>query len=287
MNEKLIPEMDNPRMEPTAPALTTATTTTYGNTNLPPSARRSKAETNTVSAESSPKRKWYFAGIVAFSLALTGWFGSGGDETKMPNWKYHNEAAQRADHSLKWLGQGGAAGFLTEIAVGRADLDDATTAKVQAALRRNDLQAADRAMQNAQRVAVHANPDPGPGAKPGNRSIVDPESKLKPQLTPQMRQELLRGQARFVQVGLYDSCEEDGDVVEVLVNGAPFCEVPLTRAGAILSVPVSPSAGAVLSIRGSRDGVGGITVGCWTSQGQGFFRVMQPGESESLGVVFP
>ena len=39
------------------------------------------------------------------------------------------------------------------------------------------------------------------------------------------------------------------------------------------------------AIRGTVDGGGGITLGCWTSQGQGFLRVLGPGEVQPLNVV--
>jgi hypothetical protein len=264
--------------------------TSVGNpeTLLPPSARRGRSEAAASSAERPANRKWCFAGLVALGIGMATWFHSGVDETKCANWKHHQDIAQQADHSAKWLAQSGAVGFIDQVVASRADIDQPTTINLRKALQRNDVKAANQILQDAQRVATHSGSDPGPGAKAGGKLITDPQSKaLKPQLTPQMCDQILYQRAQMVQVGLFDSCQEDGDVVEILVNGTPYCEVPLTKAGAIVSVPVVPGTSTVLAIRGTRDGTGGITVGCWTSQGQGFLRVMAPGEVESLGVVLP
>ena len=109
----------------------------------------------------------------------------------------------------------------------------------------------------------------------------------KATLTTGMRSEIARGDSRFYHVHLNDSCWNDGDIVEILLNGQPMFLVPINNAGVTLSIPVSTGTATVISIRGVYDGGGGITVACRTSQGEGFVRVMAPGEIQPLGVVLP
>ena len=99
-----------------------------------------------------------------------------------------------------------------------------------------------------------------------------------------MQQKILSGDTKFFHIYLYDCCDEDGDVVEVILNGEVFAVVPITHAGATLSVPVGGS-GTSVSLRGVRDGGGGITVACRTSQGDFFTKSMTPGETQVIGLV--
>jgi hypothetical protein len=101
-----------------------------------------------------------------------------------------------------------------------------------------------------------------------------------------MVQEIAQEQAQFVKVFLFDCCDEDGDVAEVLVDGHPFIIVPLTNRGATVSIPVSKGKATTLSIRGRVDGRGGgVTVGVRDSMGDFFMRALREGETAYLGRV--
>jgi len=100
-----------------------------------------------------------------------------------------------------------------------------------------------------------------------------------------LKQEIVNGDAHFYHIYLYDSCDEDGDIVSVLINGTPFAEVPITHQGTTISVPISSKQANTIEILGVRDGTGGITVACMTSQGEFFSRVLAPGDVQLLGVT--
>jgi len=63
--------------------------------------------------------------------------------------------------------------------------------------------------------------------------------------------------------------------------------VPITNSGIILTLPLANRGTTQVSIRGIHDGGGGITVACETSQGTGFVRVLQVGESQSVSFGSP
>ncbi|KPA13557.1 hypothetical protein MHK_006222 [Candidatus Magnetomorum sp. HK-1] len=93
------------------------------------------------------------------------------------------------------------------------------------------------------------------------------------------KKQIQKGNVKIYAVTLFDNCAEDGDVVRVKVNGIDLGEVPLTHAGATVSVPLSSSGNDVMSVIGVKDGQGGITVTFRTSQGEYYSKVMQPGET--------
>ena len=83
---------------------------------------------------------------------------------------------------------------------------------------------------------------------------------------------------------LYDSCAEDGDAVEVLIGQRSLGVFPLNNLGTNLTVPVYGNNPTPLTIKGVKDGGGGITVACRTSLGQGFVRTLEPGEEQLVFV---
>ncbi len=83
---------------------------------------------------------------------------------------------------------------------------------------------------------------------------------------------------------LYDSCAEDGDEVEVLIGQRSLGIFPINHLGTNLTIPVYGNNPTPLTIRGVKDGGGGITVACRTSLGQGFVRTLEPGEEQLVFV---
>ena len=105
------------------------------------------------------------------------------------------------------------------------------------------------------------------------------------ELSPGLKRDIAAGDARFYLIHLFDNCDEDGDVVRVLVNGLPVGEVPITHAGTTLSVPFTAGQTNTVSIMGVHDGGGGITLGLRTSEGRYYTRILQEGEFQELVAV--
>ncbi len=254
------------------------------------------------SAESSTSKRsrwplWGALAAVAAAVAIgyAALIPAASDERDSPNWKYVQAAQQSAadGHPVQWRKPGGTALPSAGIIIGQQDRDLETTQRVRDALLARNLKLADQ-------LAFHADAVPSP-------VVIDPASSMPPQasqpdkppepaaepklpeatLSSGMRAEIERGDVEFYHIYLYDSCYEDGDVVEILIDGQPMFLTPIGNKGATVSVPISKTRTTVISVRGIFDGGGGITVGCRTSQGDGFVKSMVPDEIQPLSVVFP
>ena len=214
---------------------------------------------------------------------------------------------------MSWIAAGGATDFTNKIVVGDADEDVETTAAIRAAIDRSDFAAADTLFAAAQSIRMDPNepsvstssdtanasslavtepprrpdpnvPDPNLGGTTLAAHPTTPE-RYQPRLTQGLRNEIATGDTKFFHIHLRDSCRNDGDVVEILINGQPTFLVPITNAGATLSVPLTRGNATVISVRGVYDGGGGITVACRSSRGEGFVRVMANGDIQAVGVI--
>ncbi|XVJ59145.1 MAG: hypothetical protein HEQ23_07000 [Tepidisphaera sp.] len=171
-----------------------------------------------------------------------------------------------------------------------ADQDDATTKAVVDALRQGNTNAANAAIQAACKIPDLERAMTLGDAIKANEAMREPSrgldpSPVSPVLQPGMSEDLLNGSTKFYSIFLYDNCVEDGDIVRVEINKQPFAMVPLTRTGATLSIPVNSGQAFEVEIFGIRDGGGGITVACQTSNGAYFARAIQPGERAPLTFV--
>jgi len=285
----------NPRPESQATAKTA--TSASGDRkvdDLPPSAltgQRGSGDPGEPNSRGKGGRSWLGTGLACLvSAAVLGTialWGLGNDETSAPNWP-HVQAATESGRTMQWLATGGVGNLSDHIYLSEDDLDIDTTRAIQQALARGDHAAADAIFQTVRSPDSDVAGDPptgDPKADPVAAEISAESTIPLATLTPGMRSEIQRGDTRFFHIHLYDSCYEDGDVVEVLINGQPMFVVPLTNVGTTLTVPISSSQATVVALRGIRDGRGGITVACRTSRGEGFIRVMAPGEIQPLGVV--
>jgi len=237
-----------------------------------------------------------FTGAIAIGTAMFLAFARSpipsGDETVYPNWRQHveplNERYRNTGESVvKQVSRGGSVLFGTQLALSELDRDDATTAAVQAALAKGDVAQAEAALQAAQQIPeLSTSPKNASEPQVGSHK---PETAavplLKPTLTEGMKLAVLTGDAKFHHLFLFDCCDEDGDMIEVLVNGERFAIIPLTHHGATISVPVSASQATSLSIRGLHDGGGGVTVGCVSSSGTTYLRRMSVGETQAVDLV--
>lgn len=209
------------------------------------------------------------ATIIA-ALAVGGWFAFAGSsaEVSHPNWR-HVAAATESDQLIH-LDSSGASQTRATMEVASADRDRGATRQVRAALRRGDVVTATAHLQAAQTL---------PGASQ-NPDVRPPELVADSELARAIQD----GDQELFQIELFDCCDEDGDIVEVIVNGSHFATVPILHEGAKLSIPLARGSNSV-TIRGVRDGGGGVTLSFRTSRGDYFARSMRVGQEHQMGVV--
>lgn len=208
------------------------------------------------------------AGILLGGFGL--WSG-GTDESQHPNWQ-HVQAATDASttnaNPLTRVKANEPTSISASIEVAAADVNRSATRKIRSALQRNDITAANIALQAAQRTS---SPETG---------VVTPDLHDDPNLALALEQ----GRKELFQIELFDCCQEDGDVVAIIVNGSPFATVPIMNAGTLLSIPLS-SGENTITIQGTQDGRGGVTLSFRTSRGDFFAGRMRVGEAYQLGVT--
>ena len=177
------------------------------------------------------------------------------------NWRYHEGLDK---DQLTQVDRSGSR-VVSGISLGVADHASALESKVVSALQRGDTAAAQDLIAAAQPV---------------------PAGSPKPTISHGLAEDLKGGKMKLYNVKLWDSCAQDGDIVEIMVDGKPFCHVLLANAPQDVAVPVPVSGNPQITLRGVTDGGGGITVGCQTSGGQYFADVFAPGESIILSFTF-
>ena len=213
--------------------------------------------------------------VLIAAIVAGGWYfiQSGSAEKSHPNWQHVVAAADASDSDSSQLVQldtAGNAQVLPTIEFSAADLDRTTTREVRSALRRNDLMTANAALQAAQKTpSASQNPD-----------VTPPQIAADSDLAAA----LIDGRQELFQIELFDCCDEDGDIVEVMVNGASFATVPIMHNGTMLSIPLQSGSNTV-TIRGVKDGGGGVTLSFRTSRGEYFARAMRVGEQYQMEVV--
>ncbi|MCA9126545.1 MAG: hypothetical protein KDB22_05645 [Planctomycetales bacterium] len=192
------------------------------------------------------------------------------EEGASPNWTHHQQAVasfeSSQDNGLKFLTTDGQESMVNCLELTSADLDQATT---------HDFQSVRWDARRAEQVLKGAQPE---------LNVDDAQvDAVQPVLSEGLRADFLNRDTQFYHLFLFDSCYQDGDVVDVLINGRRFATVQLTNSGVTLSVPMNSA--SQISVQGVSDGGGGITVACRTSQGEGFVRVLSEGEEQLLAVV--
>jgi hypothetical protein len=222
------------------------------------------------------RQAFWAVGLLA-AAAFGVWFLQSGTSTEEghPNWQHVTAAteasvSQQADVVIQ-VEQSGAALIVSSIGVSALDVDEDTTRAVRESVRQGALEAATATLQAAQRIPV-----------------VPDVPQQKPELAPgsRLREAVSKEETKFFRLHLFDCCDKDGDIVQVVVNGEPFATVPIMHEGALVSVPLAPGSNTV-SVRGIRDGGGGITVSFRTSRGDHFCGRMKVGQERRLEVVVP
>jgi hypothetical protein len=213
-------------------------------------------------------------GTIAVVAAITvgTWMMSGGrsSEQHHPNWQHVTTANDSSsDRGNLVLVESGIAQPLPAIHLNYRDADRATSRSVRSALLKHDVAKATVAMHAAQQISAAIRSDVTIADLVANSHLV----------------QALRGRRQeFFKLQISDCCDEDGDVVEILINGSSFATIPLTNAGMTLSVPLLRGKN-MLTLRGIKDGSGGITVSFQSSQGNYYSRSMKVGQEYQMGVV--
>lgn len=195
---------------------------------------------------------------------------SGSAEQEHPNWQHVSaatEASADSNNYLTHLNQG-AATLVQSVELTSRDRDRATMQNVRTAIRRGDLAAATTHLQAAQKFSLE-NPD-----------AQGPDLATNPQLATAFDNR----SNELYEIVLSDCCDEDGDVVEVLVNGASFATVPIMHQGTSVTIPLQRGNNTV-TIRGVKDGGGGVTLSFRTNRGEYVCRSIRVGEEYRMGVV--
>jgi len=216
----------------------------------------------------------WLAGSVIFAgtLLCGNFLPMGGDESQHPNWRHvetATEASQENASQLLHVTNLGSERIRPAVQLTSADADHVATRRIRTALRRGDLAAANTELQSAQRFST---------VKDASLSLPTLSSN------PRLAVELQQGRKKLFHIELFDCCQEDGDVVDLTVNGSHFATVPITNAGTMISVPLSTGNNSI-AIQGTRDGRGGVTLSLTTSRGDFFTRRMRVGEVYEMGVV--
>ena len=221
------------------------------------------------------QRKGPWLGTALLSVAIlmaVGWLYSGSAvESNHPEWSRVSTATAASTPDSVGIVQvesNGTEQVVPAIEVSYRDIDRGSTRTVRTALFRGDLVTATKNLQAAQ------------GLDPAAALVELPDLTTNAPL-----QTLLKDRSNeLFEVHLYDCCDEDGDVVEVLVNEAPFATVPIHHQGTIIAIPLHRGMNSI-GIRGVADGGGGITVGFRTSRGDFYCGAMTQGQEHRLGVV--
>lgn len=224
-------------------------------------------------------------GLAALLIAASQFFPQAAVEEKShKNWKYVQMATDQtlASREVKIVvvGSDGNPRVETSMGIGDQQRDSGTTSSVVQAIQQGSSRDAANAILTAQKIPEVSKPITNPTT---GEPIVP--KVAAPTISDGMKEELIRGDLNFFHLFLYDCCAEDGDVVNILVDGQFFATVPLTHAGATLSIPMSAGRVTAIAVEGVRDGNGGITVAFRSSQGDAFMGTLGVGDVAPLGVV--
>ena len=217
-------------------------------------------------------RPWLGACVAALALGLGVWlfWGAKTPEMKHDNWKHVATAGKHStsdEATLVHVDLKRNENVVNNISLSRRDDDTNTTRAVRLALRRRDLASAQSKVNSA---VIRP--------KLGQAIVMDADTDLLRSVSD--------SRSKFYRLTLFDSCDEDGDVIQLQVNGKAFATVPIMHAGCTLSIPLKPGSNSI-TLTGIRDGVGGITVAFTTSKGRYFSQRMRVGQQLEIDMVVP
>lgn len=181
-----------------------------------------------------------------------------------------------------------------------ADLNAAATDRVRNSPAPAAAMGGDPAAPQTPAAAAPAAPlpaVPAPAVPAENRAssplpVVPPElmspAPSAPQsvLTPRGQEAVRSDGWSLFSMRLIDDVDQDGDVVQISVDGVPVSYLALTHAGATLEIPLKKGESHRVTVTAVRDGVGGVTLGLQTSAGTVVSRRMLVGESDSWTIDY-
>ena len=211
--------------------------------------------------------------VIIGAILVGGWYfvGRSSAEKQHENWQHVDAAAKASSdnaHQLIRLDASGVLAASASLELSATDVNHAAMQQIRIALIGGDLVSATAALQAAQTL-------PSPS--------VNPDVRL-PTMSAEMATAINEGRKEIYQIELFDCCDEDGDIVEVLVNGTSYAAVPIMHQGTILAIPLDRGNNTI-TVRGVKDGGGGVTVSFRTSRGEFFARYMDVGEEHHMDVV--
>lgn len=101
-----------------------------------------------------------------------------------------------------------------------------------------------------------------------------------------LREALTGGTVEMFTFRFADFADQDGDIVNLNIDGIDLGNVLLTNAGAQLSIPLKPREQHALRVTGVHDGYGGITFALVSSVGRMELRSLAEGQSETWTIGF-
>jgi hypothetical protein len=99
------------------------------------------------------------------------------------------------------------------------------------------------------------------------------------------RASIAGGNTVIYSLHILDDVVEDGDVVEIFVNGTSYGQVTLSSGGQDVLIPLPVGTTAKVHALAVQDGGGGVTFGVTTSQGEIRSTVMAVGQSDDWSVT--
>lgn len=97
---------------------------------------------------------------------------------------------------------------------------------------------------------------------------------------------IMSGEMQYYSFQIFDSAWEDGDVVEISIDGQSIGYVDMSNTGLTISVPLEPGKSHVMTVRGVRDGGGGITFGAQLMNSNIMFDWFAPGDTRYIDLRF-
>jgi len=149
------------------------------------------------------------------------------------------------------------------------------------------------APENTAAPAVPAAPAAAPENRPSSPLPVAPPELISPAaaapqsvLTARGREAVRSDGYSIFSMRLIDDVAQDGDVVQISIDGVPMSYLSLSHAGATLEIPLKKGESHRITVTAVRDGNGGITLGLQTSAGTIVSRNMAVGESDSWTIDY-
>jgi len=141
-------------------------------------------------------------------------------------------------------------------------------------------------------AAVVHRPKPAPSAPKAAAPLPAPATETEQAVRQiladapaETRASIAGGNTVIYSLHVLDDVVEDGDVVEIFVNGVSYGQVALRSGGQDVLIPLPVGTTAKVHALAVQDGGGGVTFGVTTSQGEIRSTVMAVGQSDDWSVT--